>query len=191
MAFLTRKQIDKMGFAHVGEHVYISEKASFHNPSKISMGSHVRIDDFCVLSAGNGGIELGDVVHIGCFGSLIGEEKIKLGNFCGLSPKASIYSSNADFSGGFLPGVKIGIPEEYQKAINKPVVFEDYAVLGTMSVVMPGVTIGEGACVGALCFVRKNLNPWYIYGGNPLVRLSKRSKHFLQYVEKIKKNETE
>ena len=37
-----------------------------------------RIDDFCVLSAGEGGIEIGDYVHVAVFCMLIGAGKIKL-----------------------------------------------------------------------------------------------------------------
>jgi len=187
MAFLTRKQISNMGFAHVGEHVYISEKASFYNPSKISMGSHIRIDDFCIFSAGNGGIELGDFVHITCYVSLIGDAKIKIGNFCGLSSKVAVFSSNDDYSGHSLLGAKL-IQEEHRNVTNKPVIFEDYTTVGALSVVLPGVTIGEGTVVGAFSFVRKSLKPWGIYIGNPLRYVKKRSKDMLQFIPELKEN---
>lgn len=54
MAFIPRDQLEKLGFARLGENVYISDKASIYNAANISIGSHVRIDDFCVLSAGAG-----------------------------------------------------------------------------------------------------------------------------------------
>lgn len=186
MPFLTKEQLDKIGFLSIGKHVFISDKASFHNASKISIGNYVRIDDFCVFSPGNGGIEIGNFVHIGCYVSLIGEGKIKLGNFCGLSSKVAVYSSNDDFSGISMPGVKVVIPDRFRNITNKPVTFEDYTGVGTMSVILPGVTIREGAMVGALCFVRKSLKPWYIYGGNPLIPLTKRNQHMLQYIDELK-----
>src|SRR6185312_9054927 len=167
MAFLTREQIDKIGFAKVGQQVFISDRATFYNPSKISMGSYIRIDDFCVFSAGNGGIELGDFVHIGCLSSLIGHAKIKFGSYCGLSSKVSVYSSNDDFSGYSLPSVRL-LQEKYRNVSDKPVTFGDYSTVGTLSVILPGVLVGEGAIVGAASLVRKNLDPWYIYTGNPL-----------------------
>lgn len=55
MAFLAWDQLLAMGFAAPGEDVRISEHSSIHNVAAISLGSGVRIDDFCVLSAGVGG----------------------------------------------------------------------------------------------------------------------------------------
>lgn len=187
MPFLAREKIKRIGFASVGEHVYISDKASFYNPSAISIGSHVRIDDFTVFSAGSGGIEIGDSVHIACFASLIGDAKIKIGTYCGLSSKVSVYSSNDDFTGLSLPGVKVLIPDEFRNVINKPVVFEDYTGIGTLSVVMPGVTINEGAMVGALSLVRKDLKPWSIYSGNPLRFIKKRNQEMLKFIPELKR----
>lgn len=187
MAFLRREQLYEMGFASLGEHVFISDKASVHNSSKISIGNYVRIDDFCVLSAGSGGIELSDFVHIGCQSSLIGEAKIKMGFYSGLSSKVSLYSSNDDFSGISLPGVKIFIPEQFRKLTIKPIILENYTIIGSNSVVLPGVTIGEGAVVGALSFVRKNCKPWFTYSGNPLRSISRRNKEMLKFIPELKK----
>jgi hypothetical protein len=58
MAFLGKDVLIQMGFKSLGENVFISDKASFYNIGKIDVGSNVRIDDFCVLSAGEGGIKL-------------------------------------------------------------------------------------------------------------------------------------
>lgn len=191
MSFLSREQIKEIGFAKVGEHVLISDKASLYNTSSISIGNYVRIDDFTVLSAGEGGIELGDFVHIGCFSSLIGDGKIKMDYYSGLSSKVSIYSSNDDFSGVSLPGVKVTIPLEFRKLTVKDVTLEKYTIIGSNSVVLPGVTIGEGATVGALSFVRKNCQAWYSYGGNPLRRLGRRSQEMLKYISELQKMQAE
>ncbi|HEY5370239.1 MAG TPA: acyltransferase [Hanamia sp.] len=186
MAFLTREQIDKIGFAKVGHHVFISDKASFYNPSKISMESYIRIDDFCILSAGLGGIELDDYVHIGCYTSLIGEAKIAVGFFCGISPRVSVFSSSDDYSGRTLPSLT-HIQEKYKNLNSTPVIFQSYSMVATSSVILPGVTIGEGTVVGALSLVRKSLKPWSIYTGNPLRYITKRSQDMLQFMPEIKK----
>jgi len=64
VAILRREILEKMGFLSIGQNVNISDRSSFHNTANISLGNNVRIDDFCVLSAGAGGIFLGDYVHI-------------------------------------------------------------------------------------------------------------------------------
>ena len=62
MGFLNQEQLLNIGFFSFGNNVLISDKVSIYNPSKIKIGNNVRIDDYCVLSAGAGGIEIGDYV---------------------------------------------------------------------------------------------------------------------------------
>ena len=64
MAFLTDAQLAAMGFASLGSNVLISDKASIYGANRIQIGNNVRIDDFCVLSAGDGGIYIGNYIHI-------------------------------------------------------------------------------------------------------------------------------
>lgn len=48
-----------------------------------------------------------------------------------------------------------------------PVVIGDKAWLGFNSIILKGVTVGEGAVVGAGSVVTKDVAPWTIVGGNP------------------------
>ena len=75
MGKLTKKAVKDLGLRHCGN-VIISDKISIYNPGNISIGDNTRIDDFCVLSAGKGGIEIGRNVHIAVYVSIIGEGKI-------------------------------------------------------------------------------------------------------------------
>lgn len=47
------------------------------------------------------------------------------------------------------------------------VVIEDWAYVGGHSIIMPGVTIGEGALVAAGSVVTKSIPPHVVVGGNP------------------------
>ena len=47
------------------------------------------------------------------------------------------------------------------------VTIRDFAVVATSSVLLPGVTIGEGALVGAMSLVRKDVNANTVVVGNP------------------------
>ena len=49
MSFLTQTQLHNLGFKSLGQNVLISDKASIYSPELISIGSHVRIDDFCIF----------------------------------------------------------------------------------------------------------------------------------------------
>jgi acetyltransferase-like isoleucine patch superfamily enzyme len=49
----------------------------------------------------------------------------------------------------------------------EPIVVEDYAWLATNAIVLPGVTIGRGAVVGAGAVVTKSVPPLEVVAGNP------------------------
>jgi galactoside O-acetyltransferase len=48
-----------------------------------------------------------------------------------------------------------------------PIIIEDKAWIGLGSIILKGVTIGEGSIVGAGSVVTKNVPPWVIVAGNP------------------------
>ncbi|MFB0769890.1 hypothetical protein ACEU5N_19765, partial [Aeromonas salmonicida] len=64
MAYLNKEELEYFGFISYGENVKISDKASIYGANKIKIGSNVRIDDYCVVSAGEGGINIGSYIHI-------------------------------------------------------------------------------------------------------------------------------
>ena len=172
MAFLSRDQLENIGFASLGANVFISGKASVYNPGKIFVGSNVRIDDFCVLSAGEGGIEIGDYVHIAVFTSLIGAGKIILANFVNISSRVSIYSSNDDYSGSAMTNPMIA--DEFKNVRTASVRLAKHVIVGSGSVILPGVTLHEGAAVGALSLVNGDCEEFKIYSGVPAKLLKER-----------------
>src|ERR1051325_4290319 len=159
MAHLNKKELRK--FKHAGKGVKISSKASFYNPSNISIGDYTRIDDFCVISAGQGGIDIGKHVHIAVFAALIGDGKISVGDFAGISSRATIYSSNDDYSGNYMTGPTVD--KKFTNVKSSVVNIGKHSVIGSGSVILPGVTIGDGACTGALSFIKEDCEPFYIY----------------------------
>ena len=99
MTWLNRDQLLKLNFYELGENVLISDRASIYGCERISISSNTRIDDFCVLSSGEGGISIGRNVHIATQSIIIGKSKITISDFCNLSSRVAIYSSSDDFSG--------------------------------------------------------------------------------------------
>lgn len=178
MSFYSADELQTLGLASFGEDVRISRKASIYNPGRISIGNHVRIDDFCVLSAGGGGIEIGDYVHIAVFCSLIGAGKIELNDFCNLSSRVSIYSSNDDYAGSYLSNPTV--PAEFTGVVHADVVLRKHVIIGSGSVVLPGVCLDDGVAVGALSLVAKNCQAFGIYGGVPARRIGERKRDLLE-----------
>ena len=69
-SFYSEEELVDLGFSSLGHSVKISRKASIYHAERISIGSHVRIDDFCVLSGcATGYLRIGWFVHIAahCF----------------------------------------------------------------------------------------------------------------------------
>lgn len=186
MAFLSREQLEQIGFASLGENVAISDKASIYNPSQITIGNHVRIDDFCVLSAGLGSIELGNYIHIAVYTLLIGAARITLSDFCNLSSRVSVYSSNDDYSGETLTNPTV--PDQYKGVIHKDVYLGKHVIVGSGSVILPGVTLEEGVAVGALSLVTKRCEAFGVYAGNPARRIKERSRDLLEMEKQFKKD---
>lgn len=177
MAWLSAHRINEMGFASVGTHVLLSDRASFHNCAQIRIGSHVRIDDFCVLSAGDGGIDIGNFVHVAVYTSLIGRGRIQIGDFGNLSSRVSLYSSNDDYSGSTLTNPMV--PASLRGVTHADVVLQKHVIVGSGTVILPGVTLHEGVAIGALSLVREDCTAFGIYGGVPARWIKERRRDLL------------
>lgn len=166
-----------MGFAALGDPIWISSLASFHNCANISIGDSVRIDDFCVLSAGTGGIHIGNHVHIAVQTSIIGAGRIEVRDFANLSSRVSVYSSSDDYSGAHMTNPTV--PNEFTDVTSAPVTIGRHVIIGCGSVVLPGTTLREGAAIGALSLVNSDCDTFAIYAGIPAKRIKDRSRKLL------------
>jgi acetyltransferase-like isoleucine patch superfamily enzyme len=167
-----------LGFAALGTNVRISDRASFYGAERIHIGNNVRIDDFCVLSAGLGGIYIGDNIHMAVYSSCIGRGRITLSDFCNISSRVSIYSSSDDYSGVVMTNPTV--PERFTGVIHADVMIGRHVIIGSGSVVLPGVTVAEGAAVGALSLVRADCQAFGVYGGTPAKLLRDRKRDLLE-----------
>ncbi|MDY0348812.1 MAG: acyltransferase [Tenuifilaceae bacterium] len=177
MGFLGREEIENMGFGQVGKNVLLSDKASYYNCANIFLGSNVRVDDFCTLSAGVGGIFIGDYIHIAVYSSLIGAGRIILSDFSNISSRVSIYSSNDDYTGSFMTNPMVD--KSFTHVQVGDVTIGRHVIVGSGSVIMPGVILEEGVAVGALSFVNKNCRSFMVYAGVPVSIIKERKRDLL------------
>ena len=186
MGKLNRKDIEALGFLFVGENVQISDRASFYGTSQITLGNDIRIDDFCVLSAGAGGITLGNHIHIAVYSSLIGAGRITLSDFCNISSRVSIYSSNDDYSGAFMTNPTVS--NKYTGVTHADVFLSKHVIVGGGSIILPGAVLEEGVAIGALSLVNKPCEAFGIYAGNPLRRIKERKRDVLELTRQFLAN---
>jgi acetyltransferase-like isoleucine patch superfamily enzyme len=177
-------EIAALGFEAVGKHVLISRRASFHGASRVRIGDHVRIDDFCLISAGEGGIQFGSYIHLAAYSSIIGAGPVTIEDFANISSRVSIYSSSDDYSGASMTNPMV--PDEFKNVDRRPVRIGRHAIIGSGSVVLPGVSLEEGAAVGALSLVREDCRTFTIYAGNPAGAVGERRRDLLELERKFR-----
>lgn len=178
MAFISQEKLSNMGFMRLGDNVSISDKASIYNCAGISIGNNVRIDDFCVLAAGAGGIHLGNFVHVAVASTLIGAAKITMSDFSGISSRVSIYSSSDDYTGRTLTNPTV--PDQYKSVVHKDVFLGRHVIVGSGSVILTGVTLEAGVAIGALSVVTKKCKTFGVYTGNPAKWVKQRNRGLLE-----------
>lgn len=178
--YLDTAGIERLGLKSVGENVLISEKACIYMPEKISIGSNVRIDDFCILV---GDITLGNYIHISPFASIhgTGGGSVTMKDFTGLGSYATIYAGSDDFNGGTLTNPTV--PKEYCKIISGNVVMEKHCLVGIKSVLLPKAYMNEGSVLGAMSLLNKKTKPWSVYFGSPARRIDERNRKTLECEE--------
>lgn len=167
-------------FKSIGENVCIWPEAKIVNPQSIELCSSIIIDDFVFLNSGVS-TKIGCFVHIGSFTSVTGGGSFYMGDFSGMSGGVRVYTGNEDYSGGCLTNPTV--PEQYRIAKRSFVKIEKHAIVGTNSVILPGVTIGEGVAVGAGSVVTKDCDPWTIYAGSPAKPIKNRNKDTILHLE--------
>jgi acetyltransferase-like isoleucine patch superfamily enzyme len=159
----------------------ISPKACVYGNVEVHETS--RIDDFCILT---GNIKIGRYVHLGAFSFLSGGEGIEIADFCGFSPRTTMFTASDDYSG--LSMSNPTVPDRFKPEIHRgPIRIGRHVLMGANCVILPGVEIEEGTSVGAFTLVNRSLDPWSMYAGIPARKLGPRKKDLLELEEQFKR----
>lgn len=103
-------------------------------------------------------VELGDNVNInGC--EIMGRGKVVIGNYFHSGKNITIFTSNHNYEGAAIPYDR--------ERVTKNVTIKDFVWLGQNIIILPGVTIGEGAVVAAGSVVSKDVPDCAIVAGVP------------------------
>jgi dTDP-4-amino-4,6-dideoxy-D-glucose acyltransferase len=163
--FLSAEELGQLGLAHLGREVRISRHALLFGTERMWIGDHCRIDAFTVLSAGHPHLKLGRNVHLSVRVSILGQAAFEIGDFSGLSVGTTVLTSSDTFTGDWLYGPTI--PEELRETLDAPVSVGARVVVGAHCILLPGVTIGEGAAVAAASLVKADVPAFTLVGGVP------------------------
>lgn len=147
-------------FKKIGKNVILEKGVLVFHPENIELGNNIYIGHQTILKAYYKGVlVIGDGTWIGqqCFFHSAGN--IIIGSNVGIGPAVRIITSYHDD--------KTEIPVLHNQILFKPVVIEDDSDIGIGSIILPGVTIGKGAIVGAGAVVTKNVPPYAVVAGVP------------------------
>ena len=151
---------------------------------KVEIGNDSMLNCNLIFEGSKGNIKIGDRTFINGGTQLISQESIEIGNDVTIAWGCTIYDHNShsidwierandikqqtiDYKNGddFIKN------KNWDVVKKRPIKICDKAWLGFDVTVLNGVTIGEGAIIGAKSVVRNDVEPWSIYAGNPAVKI--------------------
>ncbi|MCR4337044.1 MAG: acyltransferase [Candidatus Omnitrophica bacterium] len=127
-------------------------------PLFASCGRNVNIETGAFFHSGSG-IRIGDHSGIGLNAYLSG--RITIGNNVMMGKDVIIRTQSHNFSRTDIPMNQQGFQSE------APVTIHDDVWIGDRVIILPGITVGEGAIIGAGAIVTRNVPEYMIVGGNP------------------------
>jgi acetyltransferase-like isoleucine patch superfamily enzyme len=173
IGFKTRQMWYKCFLGAMGKGCIIDVGVSFSTPYNVFLDRFVFIDQYCQFLCPEGYIRIGKRSHIAQFCVILGHSGVEIGNFVGIAAGSKILSlSDWPGNGKRICGPMVPIAQRGLRA--GQVTIENEASIGANSVIMPGVTIGEGAVVAANSVVSKDVKPWTIVMGIPPRVIGKR-----------------
>lgn len=155
---------ERFGFRECGDDVTIYEWVRILGADRMTIGSHVIVDDFVFLD-GRAGLTLGSWVHISMFASIFGGGEALIGDFVNVAAGSRLITGSDLFDGSGLAGATI--PDEFRAVERGRIVLGDHVMVSANAVVLPNVKVGEGTVVGAGSVVTGDLPPWTIAFGQP------------------------
>jgi len=163
--------------------VYIRGKKYIDFGENLTTGVAVRLDAFpegdanakCIIFGNN--VQLNDYVHIAAVIS------VTIGNNVLIASKVFISDHNHGGYGtdGYHDSPDIAPILRPLRA--KSVIIEDNVWIGELVSILPGVTIGQGAVIGAMSVVNKDIPPYCVAVGVPARVIKKYDPDIREWVE--------
>ena len=175
VGFFLRKFFYPMLFKKIGRGFVIGRNVVIRHPNKIEIGNNVTIDDNCLidargagperlviedeviinrncmLQAKSGPIRIGPRTSIGCNSVIVSLAGVDIGDAVLTAGGVYISAGGYNFKDPETPVMDQGA---YTKG---PIRIGSKSWLGTCSIVLDGITIGDGVVIGAGSVVTKNI----------------------------------
>jgi acetyltransferase-like isoleucine patch superfamily enzyme len=142
-----------------------------HPQSSISIGDDCLIEGYLVTETKDSAITIGNNVYVGgntkldCVASIVVEDDVLISYEC-IMADSDNHSLDYRIRKKDLAQWKRG-EHDWTTTASAPIKVSRHAWIGARAVILKGVTIGEGAIVGAGSVVTKDVPPYTIVAGNP------------------------
>lgn len=137
------------------------QNISIANGAVIKSGVHL-----CPCN-NNATLKVGENTTIGFYTFIYASKSIEIGSNCMIAPFVYIVDSNH--------GVKKNVLMNMQENIASKIIIGSDVWIGAQAVILPGVTIGDGAVVAAGSVVNTNVEAYQIVGGIPAKVIGERA----------------
>ena len=145
----------------------------------VIIGDKCLLNNRIVFETTTGFVRIGDGCYISGGSKIITASSVEIGNWVTIAWGVTIYDHNShslDYrerikdqeqqlidweTGNFIKN------KNWASVEKKPIIIKDYAWIGFDAVILKGVTIGDGAIIGARTVVTKDVEPWTVVAGNP------------------------
>lgn len=164
-----RAKIFNCSYIQVGKNFNVDDYAEVNGLSEkgITCGDNVTIGKYALIRPSNqyggnigAGLKIGNDSNIGPYGYVGCSGMIEIGNNVMISPRVSLYAENHNFDDVSIPMKEQGVSKKFIK-------IEDDCWIAANSIVLAGVTIGNGSIIAAGSVVTKDVPPYSIFAGNP------------------------
>ena len=181
MAYYSPTELESLGFKGLGKSVLVSTKCSIYTPESVVLGDHSRGDDFAMLA---GNVEIGRNVHITAYCNVEGGRAgVNIGDFSTLAYGCHVIAQSDDYSGRTMTNSTI--PARFKNEDSRAVRLGKHVILGTGTIVLPGVELPDGVAAGAGTLFTKSVEAWGLYVGSPAKRVKERSRALLALTEEF------
>ena len=174
---------------HCGVAPAIGRGINLRNPLSLSLGNKVLVDDYATLDAHgmasderHASIEIGDHVCIGRFSTVAAKgghirlrNGVNIGTYCRLATQSSLEIGESTLIAAYA---YIGPGNHQQGDSDTPLIAREMDIkggvrigknvwIGTRATILDGVSIGDGAIVGAHSLVRESVPAGAVVAGTP------------------------
>lgn len=152
-------------FAEFGAGAVLYDWCVVLKPEMIHIGAGARIDSLVKIEGGLG-VWIGAYAHVASFAHInSGGGQVRIGAHAGLASGAKVLGGTNKPEGLSMSAASPAALQVIDRSGST--IIGDYAFVGTNAVVLPGMTVGEGAIIGAGAVVTCDVPAWQIWTGVP------------------------